>query len=79
MPWGAPTAAPSGGAASASPLLYQDLDDHYRASAGGQAVEGRRAPGWLRVSGPRGCMTVAVRDFWQLYPKSLSADARARR
>ncbi|UCG49900.1 MAG: hypothetical protein JSU94_08970 [Phycisphaerales bacterium] len=34
---------------------------------------GKRAPGWLDVSGTRFGLTVAVRDFWQSYPKALSA------
>lgn len=63
------------GETAQSPLLFQDSDDHYRFAAGQAKAEGRRAAGWVRVSGPRAAMTVAVRDFWQLYPKAISADA----
>ena len=38
---------------------------------------GKRAPGWLDVSGRRFGLTVAVRDFWQSYPKALSAEGPA--
>ncbi len=38
---------------------------------------GKRAPGWLDVSGKRFGLTVAVRDFWQNYPKALSAEGPA--
>ncbi len=34
---------------------------------------GKRAPGWLDASGGRFGLSVAVRDFWQNYPKALSA------
>ena len=63
------------GATAQSPRLFQDCDDHYRSTAGQTKAEGKRAAGWMRVSGPRAAMTVAVRDFWQLYPKAISADA----
>ena len=55
----------------------QDFDDHYCFTAIASKCEGRRAAGWLRVAGPNGSMTVAVRNFWRLYPKALAADARA--
>lgn len=65
------------GSIAQAPVLFQDTDNHYGLTVAGKASEGKRAPGWLRVSGPRGTMTVAVRDFWQLYPKAISADAAA--
>lgn len=65
--------SPLDGEAKASPVLMQDLDDHYRLAIGDKRAEGKKAPGWARVSGPRGTMTVAVRDFWRLYPKALAA------
>ena len=39
---------------------------------------GQRAAGWLDVSGKAGGVTVAVRDFWQHFPKSLSAETGGR-
>jgi hypothetical protein len=64
------------GETAPSPLLFQDSDDHYRFAAGAAGAEGKRAAGWVRASGPRAAMTVAVRDFWQLYPKAISVDAQ---
>jgi len=34
---------------------------------------GKRSPGWARVSGDRGDVTLAVRDFWQQFPKEFEA------
>lgn len=46
----------------------------YRASFGGEEVAtGRRALGWLDLSGAAKGLTVAVRHFWQNYPKALAA------
>lgn len=39
-----------------------------------ERAAGKRALGWLDVSGPAGGLTVGVADFWQNFPKSLSAD-----
>ena len=48
----------------------------YKVSVTDQAkASGQRAAGWLDVSGKKGGLTVAVRDFWQHFPKSLSAEA----
>lgn len=41
---------------------------------GVERASGERALGWLDVSGPTGGLTVGVEDFWQNFPKSLSAD-----
>ena len=38
---------------------------------------GERAPGALRVTGGAGGAAIAVRNFWQLWPKSLAIDDRA--
>jgi hypothetical protein len=57
-----------------APRLFQDSDDHYLFTAGAAQAEGKRAAGWVRVKGPKGTMSIAVRDFWRLYPKALAAD-----
>jgi hypothetical protein len=62
------------GRATEAPLLFQDSDAHYRFASGAANVEGKRAAGSVRVTGPGGAMTVALRDFWQLYPKALAVD-----
>jgi hypothetical protein len=50
--------------------LVQDEDNHF--AAGG--LQGRRADGWLLGQSPAATVAVAVRDFWQLYPKGFEAD-----
>ena len=50
--------------------LLQDED--FRFAVGDH--EGERADGWLLARGDDGALAVAVRDFWELYPKGLSAD-----
>ncbi|MDD4869692.1 MAG: hypothetical protein PHR77_03965 [Kiritimatiellae bacterium] len=62
------------GDVKSAPYLFQDFDNHFSLTRDGKTTDGKRAPGWVRVSGPLGTMTVAVRDFWQLYPKALSVD-----
>jgi hypothetical protein len=48
-------------------------DDDFRFTVGDD--EGRRADGWLLARGDESALAVAVRDFWELYPKGLSTDA----
>jgi len=53
--------------------LRQLLDDRFAVvGAGSKPITGRRAPGWATVCGRPGSVTVAARDFWQLYPKGMS-------
>ena len=54
--------------------LLQDDDDHCVLHNGGEAITAERAPGYCRLEGER-ALTVAVRDFWQLYPKGFRATA----
>jgi hypothetical protein len=35
--------------------------------------EGRKVPGWAELADRRGTVAVALRDFWQQWPKSLEA------
>ncbi|MBI5385161.1 MAG: hypothetical protein HZA90_10795 [Verrucomicrobia bacterium] len=41
-------------------------------NATGWREGGLRAPGWVDVSGARGGVTVAVKDFWQQFPKAIT-------
>ncbi|NOY80709.1 MAG: hypothetical protein GXP31_06855 [Kiritimatiellaeota bacterium] len=53
--------------------LLQDYDNRWRLSSGANGNEiasGKRAAGFAAVPDAR----VAVRDFWQLYPKALAVD-----
>jgi hypothetical protein len=47
--------------------LFQHLDNQY---ALGSDRQGKRAPGLIQQGG----LTVAVRDFWQQWPKSLASE-----
>lgn len=59
-------AAPGAGTVS----LRQPLDDAYTLRQGDATLrEGEHAPNWLAASGPAGAVAVAMRDFWQNYPK----------
>lgn len=41
--------------------------------SGKLTASGERSPGWVQVAGNQLRMTVAVREFWQNYPKQLRA------
>ncbi|MBM3472193.1 MAG: fibronectin type III domain-containing protein, partial [Armatimonadetes bacterium] len=76
---GSPTGAQIGGDADAPPLtalvgdtLYQHHDSGWALSSG---ATGTRAAGWASAMGAGVPLTVAVRDFWQQYPKSLAVRA----
>ena len=58
-----------------TPAVHQRLDEEYVVEAGGRSVpkHGRLA-GAAIAEGPGGC-AVAVRDFWQNYPKAFRAFA----
>ncbi|MGQ9729853.1 MAG: exo-rhamnogalacturonan lyase family protein [Candidatus Zipacnadales bacterium] len=47
-------------------------EEDYHCVAGDR--EGRRAEGWLMARGGANTLAVAVRNFWQLYPKGFNAD-----
>jgi len=54
--------------------LVQADDTRFRVE--GIEATGERAPGAMLVRSGRATMAVAVRNFWQLYPKSLGIDQR---
>ncbi len=61
--------------------LDQPFDNAFSLTAGDEKLkEGDRASGWIDLSGSKAGAMVAVRNFWQLYPKRLSAgvDAQGR-
>ncbi|MBU0608388.1 MAG: fibronectin type III domain-containing protein, partial [Armatimonadetes bacterium] len=51
--------------------LRQMEDNSCTAAGSGTNPPTRRANGWVDVSGAKGGLAVAVRDFWQLYPKAF--------
>jgi len=70
------------GIAEAAPLessggisVLQDRHDHFTASSEGTPLgTGRRAEGWIAVSGAGGWVQASLWRFWQQCPKSLKVD-----
>ncbi|MHC4792520.1 MAG: RIFT barrel domain-containing protein, partial [Planctomycetota bacterium] len=57
--------------------LFQLDDENYRLEGAGG--KGSKAPGWAEIDDGKGIIAIAVRDFWQQWPKSIEADARGLR
>jgi len=56
--------------------LQQHTDDRYTLTAGGKIkVQGRRTEGYAAWSDGTRTVTLAMRDFWQNYPKNLAVTA----
>ncbi|MGD9495657.1 MAG: hypothetical protein AB7Y46_05040 [Armatimonadota bacterium] len=68
LPDGATTDLPAGG------RLVQPDDNRFRLE--GAPGAGQRAPGAMAVAGPGASLAIALREFWQRYPKGLGADAQ---
>ncbi len=49
----------------------QDISQIIYNVTGKATDSGERAPGWVQMTGADIRVTAAVRDFWQMYPKSL--------
>ena len=64
---------PGWSGAPAGVRLFQRDDDCYRFE--GADGTGRQAPGWVALRGTDDALCVAMRDFWQQWPKSLEASA----
>ncbi len=62
----------NGKAQSAVRLLQIDDENYVIEGASGK---GSRAPGWAEINDDEGAMAVALRDFWQQWPKSLEVDS----
>lgn len=60
-------------------LSLRQMEDNQCTWQGDQspAATGRRAEGWLDVSGAEAGLAIAVRDFWQLYPKAFVSKENA--
>jgi hypothetical protein len=63
-----PVATPDGQAAR----LLQVDDENYRLE--GMDGVGGKARGWLEIEDDRGAVALALREFWQQWPKSLEVD-----
>lgn len=58
------------------PNSYVTFAGYRVLNAGGDVLlEGHRAPGWMTVAGQDRGVSVAVQDFWRLFPKGLAANA----
>ena len=58
----------------ASPLrLFQVDDENYRFE--GAEAKGSKAPGWGQIEDGKGTIAIALRDFWQQWPKSIGVDS----
>jgi len=59
----------------ASPLrLFQVDDENYRFE--GAEAKGSKAPGWGQIEDEKGTIAIALRDFWQQWPKSIGIDSK---
>ncbi len=58
--------------------LSQMIEHTYDVRTGQRpGVKGARSPGWIELSSPEGTHSVAVRHFWQNYPKAIKVGPRA--
>lgn len=63
--------------------LFQVDDRQYRLEESAAARfdriagKGGRAPGWAELRGRRGSLALALRDFWQQWPKSIEFDGKS--
>lgn len=55
--------------------LFQVDDENYRFE--GAEGEGTKAPGWAEMDDGKGVIAVALKDFWQQWPKSLEVDSKS--
>ena len=53
--------------------LFQCDDENYTFE--GTNGRGSKAPGWMEMSDKDGTIAIALRDFWQQWPKSLGLDS----
>lgn len=51
--------------------LFQHIDDEYALELPTGEQSGNRAAGWVSVGDGDSGMTIAMRDFWEHYPKSI--------
>ena len=55
--------------------LYQRDDEDYTIQLAGDAAEkyttGVKAPGWAEIDDDQGTIAVALRSFWQQWPKAM--------
>ena len=52
--------------------------DDRQIDVAGEALRPGKAPGWARLSGEAGTLAVALREFWQQWPKGFAMEANGR-
>jgi len=52
--------------------LFQVDDENYRFE--GAEGHGSKAPGWAEIDDGKGSIAIALKDFWQQWPKSIDVD-----
>jgi len=62
------------GKPSSAIRLFQVDDQNYHLE--GPEAKGSKAPGWGQIDDGEGKIAVAMRDFWQQWPKSIGIDAQ---
>jgi hypothetical protein len=66
--------SPRWGGRPASPVrLFQADDENYHFK--GAEIRGSKAPGWAQIGDGKGTIAIALRDFWQQWPKSIEVDS----
>jgi len=58
-------------------MLQEDAEHFAAFGDDSKRFDGRRAQGWISISGTNGCVQTSVWRFWQQYPKSLKVDGNA--
>jgi len=67
---------PEWSGAPTSPMrLFQVDDENYRFE--GAWESGSKAPGWAEMDDGKGTVAIALRDFWQQWPKSIEVDSES--
>ncbi|MBL7188931.1 MAG: hypothetical protein ISS70_21605 [Phycisphaerae bacterium] len=61
------------GTPTSSVRLFQVDDQDYRFE--GARPSGSKAPGWAQMDDGKGTVAIALRDFWQQWPKSIEVDS----
>ena len=54
--------------------LFQVDDENYRFE--GAEPKGSKAPGWAEIDDGKGSIAIALKDFWQQWPKSIEVDSK---
>jgi len=65
------------GKPTSSVRLFQVDEQNYRFE--GVAGKGSKAPGWAEIDDGKGSIAIALKDFWQQWPKSIEVDSKTLR